>query len=137
MKIYSRPLNPGETFACSMQKAKEKFHDTPVILNFAYYSRVYGTFFNTPESYYVKKNIQGIVVCSTHMYSKQNSPVLNFYAIKNEMYSQRLQSEFSEKYLGLLYDLYLSLYQDNDMQKKYFLLIELHSGKLKKHLVKY
>lgn len=137
MRILKRPLNPGEIFACSMQKVKEKFHDTSVVLNFAYYSRNYGTFSNTPDFYYVQKNIKGTVICSMYMYSKQKEPIISFYVLKRDMYSNELQSEFSEKFLDLFYDLYLSLYQDNDMQRNCFLLVELDNGKLKKHIVQY
>ena len=55
MKINARPLNEGETFVCSMKKAKEMFKNTDVHLNFAYYTRDYGTFAETQDRYFVKK----------------------------------------------------------------------------------
>ena len=43
MKVKVRPLNEGETFCCSIRKAKEVFRNTDVYLDFSYLGRDYST----------------------------------------------------------------------------------------------
>ena len=55
MKVYYRRINPGEKYCCSLQKAKEKFRDTFIKLNFGSFNRTYVPFKNEIGYNYFKK----------------------------------------------------------------------------------
>ena len=79
--------------------ALEMFKNTDVHLNFAYYTRDYGTFAETQDRYFVKKNITGRVVASMYMHSGYKSPILSFYVIGKNNFCDELRVEFEQKYL--------------------------------------
>lgn len=137
MEIKIRPLNEGELFPCSYKRAKELFKNTSVVLNFAYTSRVYGTFENTKDKFYLKNKIQGKIISSMYMYPRQAKPLLNFYVIKKSDFTSNLQNEFEKKYLPAFYDLYQVLSNANDQNTNTTLLmVELLGERLILHQLK-
>ena len=134
MKINARPLNEGETFVCSMKKAKEMFKNTDVHLNFAYYTRDYGTFAETQDRYFVKKNITGRVVASMYMHSGYKSPILSFYVIGKNNFCDELRVEFEQKYLPEFYKLYQTMLKDDGLIiNTKLMLVEYVNNELKLH----
>jgi len=99
MKVKTRPLNNGETFACSIKKAKDTFKDTPIYLSFAYLGRDFSTFEETPDWYFYKKNIRGRVLSSMQMSENYPEPILGFYVIKEKLWGSELQDEYENKLL--------------------------------------
>lgn len=135
MKIKVRPLNDGEVFPCSLFVAKDIFRTTSVQLNFAYGSRDYGTFSNTPDYYLVKKNIKGRVVSSLYMRKKQKDPILSLYVLKKTSWSEEIKNEFEQKVLPAYYQFYYSLAfsEDSEDSMAHLMLTELIDGELKLH----
>ena len=78
MKIDSRPLNKGETFCCSMRAAKELFRNYNITLNFSYLGRDFGTFAETPDRYYVERNVKGRIVSSLYMRTNDKNAILSY-----------------------------------------------------------
>ena len=137
MEIKVRSLNKGECFCCSMKSAKEMFKNTPIKLNFAYYSRDYKTFAETTDSYFLKRNISGRVVVSFYMHSGLENPSLNFYVIKEINYSEKLRMEFEKTYLTALMEFYRSMLVEsfsNLVQTK-VMLVELLDENFKSHTI--
>jgi hypothetical protein len=138
MEIKSCPLNRGEVFPCSYAKAKKIFINTPVILNFAYTSRIYGTFCNTPDRFFVKKNINGTIIASMYMRPMEIRPMLCFYVLKEHQYSNQLRKEFEDMYLNLFFDFYSSLaICDSDIRDVHLMLVELKNNCFSLHQTKY
>ena len=138
MEIKSRPLNSGEVFPCSYSEAKKMFLNTPIILNFAYTSRVYGTFLNTPDYFFAKKNIKGTVIASMYMRPLETRPMLCFYVLKEHQYSNQLRKEFEDMYLNLFLEFYSSLaICDGDTRDIHLMLVELKNNCFLVHQTKY
>ena len=137
MEIKIRPLNTGESFLCSIKKAKEVFRDTSVTLSFAYTSRIYGTFSRTPDAFYLKNKIKGTVVASMAMHPTEKTPLLCFYVLKKKDISSQIQHEFETKFLLEFYHFYQTIANDqtlNNSSEK--ILVELLNGRLNMHKLK-
>ena len=106
MKFTSRPLNRGEIFPCSSKSAKDMFKDTTIHLHFANISRDFGTFANTFDYFYVRKNVSGQIIASMYMYPIQEHPILSFYVLKQKEYPYRLQQEFEHMVLPQILSFY-------------------------------
>ena len=113
MRVLSRPLNKGEVFPCRISKAKNTFSETTVVLNFS--TRIYGTFKNTFDMFYLKNNIKGIVISSMYMHPGEQNPFLNFYVIKKEQFTDKLQLEFEEKFLKEYFVFYKDCVRNSHM----------------------
>lgn len=136
MEIKIRPLNKGEIFPCSIRSAKKVFSDTPVILNFAYTSRIYGTFSHTPPAYYLKNKINGTVIASSCIHPREKQILLSFFVLKETQYTDELRKEFESKYLLEFYKLYKEMLDNTTLNEKAILmLVELVDDKLKSHLI--
>ncbi len=77
-----------------MKKAKILFADTSAVLDFSSVSRIYGTFKNTFDMFYLKNNIKGRVISSMYMYPGESNPFLSFYVLKKKDYPEEIQQEF-------------------------------------------
>ena len=107
MKVYSRPLNEGETFCTSIKTAKAIFRDTEVKLCFGEFGRQYNPYKNEFGYGYYKKNIKGTVVASMILHPGVNSPLLGFYVVKSDSVSDSMKDYFEKDMLcklRLLYD---------------------------------
>ena len=136
MEIKVRPLNKGETFTCSIKKAKEYFKNTSVVLNFAYTNRVYSTFANTPHAVYLKNRIKGIIVSSMFMSSQREKALLSFYVIKDKDMPCQLKNEFENNYLPEYLKFYRSIYNNkNPNGIESTMIIELINGTFKIHYI--
>lgn len=134
MECHVRPLNKGEFFCCSIKKAKEIFGNTEVYLDFAYLGRNYKTFSETADGYYWKNNIKGRVIASLMMRVRDASPILSFYVIKSDEFSEALREEFETKYLCRFYTLYLNQMKSNSLTNDTrLMLMEIVDGKLILH----
>ena len=137
MEIKTRPLNTGETFACSFKKAKDVFKNTKVVLNFAYTGRDYGAFANTPSASYLKRNIKGRVIAFMCLYPSKERGMLCFFVIKKHDFNEPLKLDFEENFLPLFYDFYKKLSSDLSLNTvSEVMLVELIGGKLKLHQYK-
>ena len=126
MEVRIRPLNKGETFACSIRKAKKLFKDTDVILNFAFATRQYGLY-----NIYSRKN-NNRIIASMHMYNEQKRVLLNFYALKQDIFTEALKEEFENNFLIKFYDFYQSLQNAKILiPQEHLMLAELDNETLK------
>lgn len=134
MKIRANPLNSGETFCCSMQRAKEVFRDTNVYLSFAYFMRNYGTFKYTPDAYYMMHNIKGRVLMHITMRENYRQPILSFYPVKSKYFTNEMKDEVEQNYILEFYRLYKEL---SDVKQPnglvVMMLLELRGEKLILH----
>lgn len=138
MEVHVRPLNKGEIFPCSVKSAKKLFKDTEVNLNFAYTSRVYGTFLNTPDMFYSKNNIRGIVLSSMHISAGYTQPTISFFVIKSSSYNLNLQKEFEASFLPQYLELYKSMVNEKVQNSETtVMLVELVNDNLKLHKFKF
>ena len=134
MEIKKRPLNKGETFCCSMKKAKEVFRDTKIYLNFAYLGRHHSTFAETPDGYYWARNVKGRVISEMQTSSGRERPILSFYVLKETNFPAELRDEFEQKYLPEFYRLYQELLSDQSLKiTTKLMLVEYFDGQLKLH----
>jgi len=134
LEVKTKPLNAGETFCCSMKKAKELFNGTAVFLNFAYLGRDFATFAETPDRYYWKKSVKGRIIVSAQMRSREERPIISFYVLREKDFSAELKAEFEQKYLPEYYRLYQELLNDQSLTiTTKLMLVELFDGKLKLH----
>ncbi len=138
MEVHVRPLNKGEVFPCSVKSAKELFKGTEVNLNFAYTSRVYGTFLNTPDMFYLKNNIRGIVLSSMYMSAGYVQPTISFFVIKSSSYNLTLKKEFETSFLPQYLQLYKSMIDEKVQNSETtVMLVELVNDNLKVHKFKF
>ena len=134
MRIEVRVLNKGEVFPCSIKKAKELFKNTALVLNFAKYGRVFGTFSNTPDKFYVKHNVKGTVVAASYMSCGVESSMISFYVLKATEYSNVLKEKFETEFLPEFLRLYETIrYRNEEKNITNLLLIELVNNELKTH----
>ena len=133
MQVKTRTLNDGETFCCSLQKAKELFKNTDTVLNFGYTSRNFGTFVGTPDYYYVKKNIKGKVLASMYSYSVEQTTMLSFYPVSKSKLNENLKQVFEKIYLPKFYDIYINRVPNEKAIKTKVLIVELVENGLKEH----
>ena len=131
MKIDSRPLNKGETFCCSMRAAKELFRNYDITLNFSCYGRDFGTFAETPDRYYVERNVKGRIVSSLYMRTNDKSAILSFYVLKEENYSPELRTQYEKEFLPEHLRMYKELTKDPEAKKidDKMMLVTLKDGK--------
>ena len=131
MKIDSRPLNKGETFCCSMRAAKELFRNYDITLNFSCYGRDFGTFAETPDRYYVERNVKGRIVSSLYMRTNDKSAILSFYVLKEENYSPELRTQYEKEFLPEHLKMYKELTKDPGAKKvdDKIMLVTLKDGK--------
>ena len=131
MRILSRPLNKGETFCCSMRAAKELFRNYDITLNFSYLGRDFGTFAETPDRYYVERNVKGRIVSSLYMYTNQARPILSFYVLKEENYSPELRTQYEKEFLPEHLRMYKELTKNPEAKKidDKIMLVTLKDGK--------
>ena len=102
MKIYSRPINTGETFCTSIKTAKSFFENTNIKLCFGEFRRQYVPHKNELGYAYWKKNIQGKVVAKTTLEPGVDSPLLSFYVVKSTDVSNLMKEEFENVLYKLL-----------------------------------
>lgn len=137
MKIQIRPLNKGETFCCSVRAAKEMFKNTDINLNFAFYSRDYGTFAHSPDAYYLKNNIKGRVIAALYAHNKTTHTNLSFYVIKKNEFTQKIIEDFEKSFLPKFYDFYHNHLQIESLSDKTaMMLVELYKHQLIMHIKK-
>ena len=138
MKVLSRPLNKGETFPCSIRSAKELFKDTDVTLNFSYTARTYGTFVNTPDMFYCRNNIRGVILSSMYMYTCNHDAMLSFYVVKSNKFNRDLQTEYESEFLPQYLQLYKRLVVVGPHNSETtVMLVELVDNALKLHTFKF
>ena len=126
--------NRGETYICSVKRAKEVFRETEVHLDFGYFSKYFSLRNAYYEYFYCRKNIKGKIVFSTHQGLRKLDPLYFFYLQKEQECSEGLKKEFEEKYLPQLYALYKQYSGDDRLIAEYhFICVELYNGKLKLH----
>ena len=130
-------LNKGEMFCCSVKKAKDLFKDTEIHLNFACYGRVYSTFAETKEGYYLKNNIKSRVISSMYMLPGAAQTILAFYVVKRKSFPEDLKTEFEQVYLPKYYEIYNEMLNANKFEKTRMVLVEHIDGKLKLHDVRF
>lgn len=106
MKIYSRPINAGETFCTSINVAKSVFDNTEVKLCFGEFSRQYIPHKNEIGYGYYKRNICGTVVAQMILHPNVNCPLLCFYVIKSKDISGELKNVFQNDVLHQLLEIY-------------------------------
>jgi len=134
MKVSVRPLNKGETFCCSIKRAKELFKETPMHLNFSYYGRDFCAFAESPSWYFYKKRVRGRVLSFIQLSENYPHPLLSFYVVKEVNFGPELKKQYEEKFLPE----YLRLYKEmTDIQQpigiEKIMLVELIDGKLVLH----
>ena len=134
MKVKVRPLNEGETFCCSLRKAKEVFRNTDVYLDFSYLGRDYSTWAETPDAYFWKRNVKGRIVASMLTHSGTESPILSFYVVKEDIFPIECKMEFEQKYLPEFYRLYETMLNENgSIINTKLMIVEYIENKLKLH----
>ena len=129
--MLSRPLNKGETFCCSMRAVKELFREYNITLDFSYLGRDFGTFAETPDRYYVERNVKGRIVSSLYMYTNQARPILSFYVLKEENYSPELRTQYEKEFLPEHLRMYKELTKNPEAKKidDKIMLVTLKDGK--------
>ena len=138
MKIISRPLNKGEVFPCSFKKAKDIFKDTDIILSFSCHSRDFGTFANTPDRFYVDKNVRGKIIAASYMNPGIAKTMLKLYVLKNSEYPEEFRIQFEQECLPKFHKLYKSLVAcKDDSSIIYFMFVEFVDKQLKIHQITY
>ena len=126
MKVYSRPLNPGESFCTRIKTAKELFKNTEVKLCFGEFRRYYRPYPNEIGYTYYKKNIRGEVVAHMVIHPGVDCPLLSFYVVKATTISNEMQSKFEKVVLPKLLDIYIqSLSCDIEYSKPFVVGVEL------------
>ena len=134
MKVDVRPLNKGETFCCSVKRAKEMFKDTEVHLNFAFFGRIYGTFAETPDAYFMKKNIRGQVVSAMYIYSGVAASMLSFYVVKQNEFPHILKVRYETAFLPEIFRIYQEQMKKNALINQVKLvLVEVYQNQLIMH----
>ena len=134
MKVYSRPINAGETFCTSIKTAKSVFKNTEIELCFAEFGRKYNPHNNEFGFGYYKKNIRGKVVASMILHPGVNCPMLAFYVFKSNEISIELINNFQNNVLYQLFEIYNQFQQGNpDLQKDTGIWVELLNEKFYIH----
>ena len=134
MKINYIPLNKGETYCCSLKKVKVLFKNTSVVLSFTHGDTVFRKALHHPVYRYVNKYVKGKVLVYVQCYSGQSDPLICFFRLKTEDYSNDLIEQFEEFYLQQIYNFYLNQLNNQDISgKRKLMVIELIDGKFKLH----
>ena len=92
MKVYSRPINTGETFCTSIKAAKSLFENTDVKLCFGEFRRQYNPYTNEFGFGYYKKNIYGTVVATMTLEPNVKCALISFYILKPNTFSMSLKT---------------------------------------------
>lgn len=131
MRMLSRPLNKGETFCCSMRTVKELFREHNITLDFSYLGRDFGTFAETPDRYYVERNVKGRIVSSLYMRTNDKNAILSFYVLKEQNYSPELKKQYEKEFLPEYLRMYKELTKDPEAKKidDKMMLVTLKDGK--------
>ncbi len=119
-----------------MKKAKTLFADTNVTLNFAQTGRIYGTFKNTFDMFYLKNNIKGHVISSMCISPGESNPFFSFYVLKKKDLPEEIMQEFEEKYLKLYLDFYSEMMNKTETSVCHVMLVEYRENKLFLHQFK-
>jgi hypothetical protein len=134
MKIYFRPLSKGEIYCCSLKSAKDLFKNTAVKLNFTYGGREFSKGLQHPIYRYAKRNVKGKVIAYTTISLREESPLLNFFELKESEYPQELREEFETKLLPEFYRIYnLCLENQSLVADTVLALVEMFDNKLILH----
>ncbi len=134
MKIYSRPINEGETFCTSIKAAKNIFKNTEVKLCFGEFSREYNPYKNEIGYGYYKKNILGTVVAKMVLHPGVNCPLLCFYVINSKDISIELINTFQNDILQQLLEIYNQFILNNSLlQKNTVIWVEWRNDKFNIH----
>ena len=137
MKVEVRHLNSGEIFPCSVKSAKSIFHQTDVTLNFAQYGRDFGTFSNTPDRFFVQRNIKGRVIACMYAHVGVAKAMLSFYVIKQMDYGLTQIERFEKECLPRFYDFYNQILNSDDIFGTcYTMFVELLNGNLNVYTTK-
>ena len=123
-------------FSLFNEKAKDLFADTNVTLNFAHTGRIYGTFKNTFDMFYLKNNIKGQVISSMYISPGESDPFFSFYVLKKKDYPEEIMQEFEEKFLNLYLDFYNEMMTENETSVCHVMLVEYRDNKLFLHRFK-
>ena len=131
MNVFVRPLNKGETFCCSVRKAKEVFKDTEVSLGFAVI-RDYAVFMGTKLDTYFNKNVRGRVLATMDLLEGQTSTSIGFYVVKEKSFPTELKQEFEQVYLLKFYEFYQRHANTQSViRREHIMLVTLLKGELK------
>ena len=137
MKVVVRRLNSGEVFPCTVKSAKSIFNQTEVTLNFAQYGRDFGTFSNTPDRFFVQRNVKGHIIASMYAHVGVTNAMLSFYVIKQKDYGLPQIERFEKEILPSFYDFYSKIIKSNDIFGScYIMLVELLDGNLNVYTTK-
>ncbi|MDR1939361.1 MAG: hypothetical protein LBQ40_01015 [Clostridiales bacterium] len=108
MEFNIRAHNKNEMLCCSVKAAKAVFKDTAIHLDFACFAKHFRMDYEDPVRRYVKKNIKGKVICALNMGIREESPILSFYLLKEQDFSNELKAEFEENHLPDFYKTYIN-----------------------------
>ncbi len=134
MKVYSRPINTGEAFCTSIKTAKSIFENTEVKLCFGEFRRQYIPYKNEFGFGYYKKNISGIVVATMTLEPSVKCPLLSFYVLKSNAFSEALKKHFENEVLYRLLEIYNQFCNEDSLQqRKTMIWVELLNDKFNIH----
>jgi len=126
MKVYSRPINAGETFCTSIKTAKSIYENTEIHLCFGEFGRQYNPHKNEIGFGYYSKNIRGKVVANMILHPGVDCPLLSFYVIKSNDISTELKNHFQHDILYQLLEIYNQFLMGNPfLQKSMVVWVEL------------
>ena len=138
MKVYTKMINKGEVFCCSVKDVKSIFNDTAIILNFgALGSRDFKPWHSALNPGYFNKNITGIVIAGLKMCNRQEDPIFSFFVLRQEEWTNELRKEFNEKYLTQLHKFYTEMFNSTSpiYGPEVFKCVELRDKQLILHTV--
>lgn len=137
MNIFSRPLNKGETYCCSLKKVKEVFYGTNVNIDFGFGGRDFGYLLGSPLATYCNKHIFGRVIASMETHAGIKVANIGFCVLKEKDFHKELKSEFEEKILPQYLKIFNEVSNLNSTTLRHvFVLTELYQGKLINHEAK-
>jgi len=135
MNINIRPLNKGETYCCSVSIAKEIFKNTQVKLNFTKCGNEFKNGFEHPIYRYARKTVKGQVIAYFTNTSREKSPLINFFSIKQDIYPDDLKKKFNELFLPEFYNLYSKKISDNALIESIsIVIVELYDENIIMHI---
>lgn len=105
MNVYYQKPYMGETYCCSLTKAKNIFNGTIIKLNFGNLIRKYIPLSNEIGYSYFKKNIKGLVAAKL-LIENETSAMLSFYPVNKNIFSPVLKDNFEGEILNNILDFY-------------------------------
>ena len=95
MKITVKKLNKGEIYCCSIKEAKKAFGDTSSCLSFTSRGMEFNKDFQHPLYRYVKKNVKGQVAFYMIVSTREETPTMYFFSMKESEITQELINKFN------------------------------------------